>query len=105
MPKINIYTIIDPLQIQKSEGGGHQSSNDLINAMEKCGFETNVVVPKDYSRFPPSDYLNVFIDPFNDPEGSTWFTRKQLREICNAAPYIWMECAYTSFTTGPYGCI
>jgi len=100
---VNYYTIISPVGKSPEEGGGGISGNDIIRYINECGLKVKVCTPKDKFLDPKDSVFNVLHDPFNDPIGSDWFSLKQMNEISDANPYMYIECAYTSCTINPYG--
>lgn len=102
--RCGLYTIIDPFKTDKSSGGGSQAAINVIDVFGICGVNVDVITPE--SQFVEPDKFDVclYLDIFNDPLGSKWFTMAQYEPLLNTnTPFFVFENAYTCCTTEPYG--
>ena len=104
MKKAIIYTIINPKQPDSHLSGGFAATDSLIEAIEANGFTVDIITPVDEWVDPTTADLCIYIDIFNDPEGSNgWFEKEHYGSFLKAKKYIILECAYTGCTPTPYG--
>lgn len=103
MAQVYFYTILDPFESDNTSGGP-QAYKNIIKNIEYCGYNVEVITPKNPFKDPNTSSFNVYQDIFNDPFGSPWFEPHQYDQLLNAKPqFIVSECAYTCCTTAPYG--